>query len=493
MVYVYNTNGKKAFRNSQLVVRSDFFGKRKHFLKSDCVFSKYLNTYIFNDSARDAFLESSKINAVVIHIKMINTFFSRNQSGDYIKISGMDIHDPESYKRLQRQPKPKPSPSSKKLDSVEEIFKTIDGMKMKSSFNNVFDILENVKFNSETSNEEAFNPYVEAEMHNVRPPRNSGPRRVRPDEPEQPREQHMSSSRLRFTGEIPIPTISRETDDREPLNTRVRRETRPSINYGTGQPLNSDVQEISIDDLWNVVQHTPSVAPVNEPIIEQTEDLNQENRMLDEWTNILNTPTPRRFIPNRYGISQRNISERYQNTDNEQPVTEQPTVDNGDETRTQERPVTPNSSRNVYVSPGVYYDVVSDAYRITSNSSYGSVGHISVENQYINTSGQQVTEQPIVDNSNDAQTQERPITSGYNPEFTITMVDRSNYIIQRNTDPVSSVENPNSAASVNVPITDLPSQRPIITATQREPSNTPRTRPPSNSIWSEIADDLNDL
>lgn len=84
-VYVHNTDGLRALINSDKIVKSKINNKIKFFLKEDCVFSEYLNTWIFRDSVREAYIDVEKTQKVIIHFKMINKTFIKDSNGDIIK------------------------------------------------------------------------------------------------------------------------------------------------------------------------------------------------------------------------------------------------------------------------------------------------------------------------------------------------------------------------------------------------------------------------
>lgn len=83
-VYVHNTDGLRAIKGSNKIVKSEIIGKRKYFLSDRCVYSDYLNTYIFEDSVREAFIDDKKTQRVIIHFKMIGRGFKLDDNGDII-------------------------------------------------------------------------------------------------------------------------------------------------------------------------------------------------------------------------------------------------------------------------------------------------------------------------------------------------------------------------------------------------------------------------
>ena len=74
-VTVTNTNGKLAYRHSQKIAQSYILGNTKYFLKEDCVYSDYLNTYVYKTSAVNAFMDDEQKKSVIIHKKLIGTVF----------------------------------------------------------------------------------------------------------------------------------------------------------------------------------------------------------------------------------------------------------------------------------------------------------------------------------------------------------------------------------------------------------------------------------
>lgn len=81
VVLVYNTGGKKSHKNSSLICKSDILGKVKYFLKRDCTYSDYLNTWIYTDSVRVAFLDKEKTKKVIIHFRLMTKFFTETKDG----------------------------------------------------------------------------------------------------------------------------------------------------------------------------------------------------------------------------------------------------------------------------------------------------------------------------------------------------------------------------------------------------------------------------
>lgn len=81
-VYVHNSGGKKAYKNSSKIVRSKLPNKDpKYFLKESAVWSEYLNTFIHNESIREAYLDDQKTKSVLIHYRMIGKNFVRRDGG----------------------------------------------------------------------------------------------------------------------------------------------------------------------------------------------------------------------------------------------------------------------------------------------------------------------------------------------------------------------------------------------------------------------------
>jgi len=85
VVYVNNTGGKRSFRDSSLICKSIINGKLKYFLKDDCIFSDYLSTWIYKDSVKEAYTDSSKEHKILIHKRLIGNFFELDSDGDLIK------------------------------------------------------------------------------------------------------------------------------------------------------------------------------------------------------------------------------------------------------------------------------------------------------------------------------------------------------------------------------------------------------------------------
>ncbi|MFA5586766.1 MAG: hypothetical protein WDA02_09625 [Saccharofermentanales bacterium] len=83
-VYVYNTGGLRAIKHSDNIVKSNILGKTKHFLKEQCLYSEYLNTYVFCDSVKYAYSDNSKKNKIIIHQKYIGKGFKIDDDGDIV-------------------------------------------------------------------------------------------------------------------------------------------------------------------------------------------------------------------------------------------------------------------------------------------------------------------------------------------------------------------------------------------------------------------------
>ena len=73
-VYVHNSGGLSAHRNSDKIVESYIY-KRKWFLKEAAEFSEYLGTYVHKESIRIAFLDETKSEEVKIHYRMVGKEF----------------------------------------------------------------------------------------------------------------------------------------------------------------------------------------------------------------------------------------------------------------------------------------------------------------------------------------------------------------------------------------------------------------------------------
>ena len=182
-VYVYNTEGKKAFRNSLLIVRCEMFNMVKHFLKTDCVVSEYMLTYIYRDSARKVYFDREKTQTVIVHVKLLDLFFEKDNCGDYVKVKNVDYRDSKSWIRLENEFKHLNINKSK----LEEILYKLNYehsliASESKSFRNlsILDSVMNDTYKTDSS-EELYNRYIEHELSNFQI-RNAGPRRVRPED-----------------------------------------------------------------------------------------------------------------------------------------------------------------------------------------------------------------------------------------------------------------------------------------------------------------------
>ncbi len=73
-VYVHNSGGLNAYRNSDKIVESYIY-KKKYFLKEAAEFSEYLGTYIHKESVRIAYLDENKSEELKIHFRMVGKEF----------------------------------------------------------------------------------------------------------------------------------------------------------------------------------------------------------------------------------------------------------------------------------------------------------------------------------------------------------------------------------------------------------------------------------
>jgi hypothetical protein len=119
VVYVHNSGGKKSYRNSPLVVESNIFGKRKYFLKNTCVWSNHLNTYIYKESSREAYLDTEKTQKVIIHRRMIGKYFELKSNGDIIK----KMSDSTNFGRFEDYLKSKGLTMKSKHSTIEKLYK----------------------------------------------------------------------------------------------------------------------------------------------------------------------------------------------------------------------------------------------------------------------------------------------------------------------------------------------------------------------------------
>lgn len=84
-VYVHNSGGLYAVKNSSRIVSSTYLNKKKYFIESSCIWSDYMNTMIWKDSAVDAYLDKDKKYKILIHRKLIGKFFEK-VGDDILKI-----------------------------------------------------------------------------------------------------------------------------------------------------------------------------------------------------------------------------------------------------------------------------------------------------------------------------------------------------------------------------------------------------------------------
>lgn len=94
-VTVSNTNGKLAYRNSPKIVQSYILGNTKYFLKEDCIYSEYLNTYIYKTSAVDAFMDEEQKTPVIIHKNLIGIVFEEKD--------GIILYSKELVKKKEKE------------------------------------------------------------------------------------------------------------------------------------------------------------------------------------------------------------------------------------------------------------------------------------------------------------------------------------------------------------------------------------------------------
>lgn len=74
-VTVHNTGGMTAYKRSPKIVQSRILDNVKYFMKSECVYSEYLDTYIFKSSVVNAFLDNKEKTPVIIHKNLIGILF----------------------------------------------------------------------------------------------------------------------------------------------------------------------------------------------------------------------------------------------------------------------------------------------------------------------------------------------------------------------------------------------------------------------------------
>ena len=113
-VYVHNTDGLRALKTSQNIVCSNILTKTKYFRKEDAVFSNYLNTYIYKDSVREAYIDPEKTQKVTIHFKMIGKTFIKDENGDIIK----------GEPKKEDKPLKKKYEAKKKISDLDSLFAT---------------------------------------------------------------------------------------------------------------------------------------------------------------------------------------------------------------------------------------------------------------------------------------------------------------------------------------------------------------------------------
>jgi hypothetical protein len=293
-VYVYNTGGKLAYRNSELIVQSKLIYKRKYFLKSECVYSEYLKTYIFKDSLKEAYLEENKQNCVIIHYKLINKFFKYNDNGDLIKIPNIDIHDPNTYnKKILNKLK-----SSIIMDSNGKC-------RLKES-----ELVADVDFYEEDNpneNEEIYNLYQDVNLYpglrsNNIPNRshNDRPRRYRPDNSNGFRLLTDESNNNLVVEDIP--QVRAEEPQRvQPYTTRITQEQIIDNNWldmfnnhigniivtNTPQAVNNVEQEINnITRFYYSPTNIPSIISINPASVQRIQNESDQVIRTDEPDNL---------------------------------------------------------------------------------------------------------------------------------------------------------------------------------------------------------------
>jgi len=74
-VYVHNTGERKAYNKSPKIVCSNVLGNTKYFLVDEAIWSEYMDTFIYKNSARTAYLEDKE---VIIHYKLIGVEFEES-------------------------------------------------------------------------------------------------------------------------------------------------------------------------------------------------------------------------------------------------------------------------------------------------------------------------------------------------------------------------------------------------------------------------------
>lgn len=83
-VYVHNTDGLYAIRTSDKIVHSKFLNKSKYFLKEDAVYSEFMQTWIYKDSVREAYINKEKTEKGIIHFRLIGKTFHKDDNGDIV-------------------------------------------------------------------------------------------------------------------------------------------------------------------------------------------------------------------------------------------------------------------------------------------------------------------------------------------------------------------------------------------------------------------------
>lgn len=77
-VYVFNSNNQHAIITSNKVVQSRICGNKKYFLKDDCIYSTYLDTWFYNKSIMTAYTNRVKSEKIIIHKNMAKYFLEEN-------------------------------------------------------------------------------------------------------------------------------------------------------------------------------------------------------------------------------------------------------------------------------------------------------------------------------------------------------------------------------------------------------------------------------
>lgn len=84
ITHVHNTNGETANKSGNKVKKSLILGKTKYFLNDDCVYSKYLNTWIFKESIREVYVDMDKTEKGLVHRKTLGKIFNDDGTGDFV-------------------------------------------------------------------------------------------------------------------------------------------------------------------------------------------------------------------------------------------------------------------------------------------------------------------------------------------------------------------------------------------------------------------------